>query len=134
VLLGEPQRLAVAGGQQLVGGLVPAVDGAEAVDDVLVREVVGTRPDRLAGPDRGEGAALPLEAGPGGAVDRPRDPAPDPELGVRRVHDGLDVPLGRDVPLNALDLDIRSLDAQRSSPAGDRVSPGAVVPPVGRRP
>lgn len=97
MLLGEVERVPVAVGEEAVGGLVAAVDGAQDMDHVAVREAMPAGEDGLAGADRPERNGLLGQPRPGGAVERPSHAAARPQFGVRRVDDGLHVRLAGDV-------------------------------------
>src|SRR5215210_9254916 len=83
--------------------MVLAVDGAQSMDDVAVRQIMTAGHDGLAGSYGGERACFFREPGAGGAVDRTGHPSPAPQLCVRGVHDGRHVVLGGYVPLHTLD-------------------------------
>jgi hypothetical protein len=110
MLLREPQRIAIAVGEEAVGGVVAAVDGAEAVDDVRIREVESGGNDGLAWLDRGVLSSGALELGAGGAVERAGDAAARAEVGVGGVDYGIDIGLGGDVAGGELERDVRDVE------------------------
>lgn len=103
LLLSEQQRVSVAGGQQPIRRLVAAVDGAEAVNHVLVRQLVRAGNDRFARPDWCEGPAFFVESRSGRPVDRAGDAAARTQLRIGRVDDDVDIRLRGDIAPPALD-------------------------------
>src|SRR6185295_12898917 len=69
VLLGQMQRAAIARGEQSLGGLVAAVDGTEAVNNVAIWKIMCTGDHRLTRADRCQRPALRLKARSGRSMD-----------------------------------------------------------------
>lgn len=105
VFFREPQRVAVAAGEQFRRRLVAAVNGPKAMDHEFVGQIMRAGDDGLARLDRGERAAFFRQSRPSGPVDRAGDAGAGHQQRIRRIHHGVDPGLVGDVALDAFEGD-----------------------------
>src|SRR4029079_11414429 len=99
------QRAAIARGEQSLGGLVAAVDGTEAVNNVAIWKIICTGDHRLTRADPCQRPALRLKARSGRSMDCSGHAAAGAQLRIRGIHDCFHIRLVGDVALNAFDSD-----------------------------